>query len=324
MLPEALDTLNQTLKKGLVTSHQAELEIKNVIIPQLKKSLGIQDQAQIKSLINDQNYKIYTKFWEEEYLGRDLVAPGVSQGEFLKALSYIEPLSIMTSDRKEIQRKLDATLSGSRHKRYGGRINQLLGYLNRGFVLYLKKAEIPTVHYIDWTELQSIVSHIQNPDIQALAVVLFCTGARLGEAFTFKPRDLKADGSIFINQQMDRHLRIREIKNRKPHKTLLLPEGQEAFQKWAAITNKQDLRKRTQHPIIDAAKKTFNDKERQISPHDLRHSYAIHMLGLGVPIDRVAKLLGDSVKTTEDYYAGFVMSSNEIDFVKRIIEKSKA
>jgi integrase len=171
--------------------------------------------------------------------------------------------------------------------------------------------------------LQLILPHIQNENIRALAVVLFCTGCRLGEAFMFKARDLKANSSLFVNRQLDRKLAVREVKNRKPHQTILLDEGREAFLKWSSIVDKESYRKRVQHPIINAAKKAFKDKERQISPHDLRHSYAVHMLGLGVPLDRVAKLLGDSVKTTEDYYAGFVMSSNEIDFVREIIGKAK-
>jgi hypothetical protein len=43
------------------------------------------------------------------------------------------------------------------------------------------------------------------------------------------------------------------------------------------------------------------------------------MIDLGVSLDKVAKLIGDSIKTTEEYYTGFVVSDNEVDSLKKLI-----
>lgn len=318
---EALLSLNDNLKNGLIGLEQARLEIKNIILPSLKAHTGIVEKTNFNRLVGKQNLRAINKYWGDSYVGKDLVYPEKARAEIIKAISYIEPLSLITSSKKELQSKLDAVLKGSRHKRYGCRINQLLTFLGRGFILHLKRPEPASVHYLTWSELQTVLPHITNPVIQDIATVLFCTGVRLGEAFALNARDLKPDNSIYIYRQLDSELRTREIKNRKPHKTILLKEGREAFLRWVAVPDKESYRHRVQHPIILAARKAFKDKARQISPHDLRHSYVVHLLGLGVPLDKVAKLIGDTIKTTEQYYAGFVVSSNEIDFINQIIDK---
>ena len=38
-----------------------------------------------------------------------------------------------------------------------------------------------------------------------------------------------------------------------------------------------------------------------------------------VSLDKVAKLIGDSIKTTEKYHTGFIVSDNEVDIVKKVI-----
>ena len=88
---------------------------------------------------------------------------------------------------------------------------------------------------------------------------------------------------------------------------------------WAAIENKEEWRKCCQHPLINAARAVFKDPKKQISPHSLRHSYCIHLIDRGVSLDKVAKLIGDSIKTTEEYYTGFIVSDNEVDIVKKVI-----
>jgi len=46
-------------------------------------------------------------------------------------------------------------------------------------------------------------------------------------------------------------------------------------------------------------------KVKKLNYHILRHSFATHLAMKGVPLAEIAGLLGDSLKVTEDHYAGF-------------------
>jgi len=44
---------------------------------------------------------------------------------------------------------------------------------------------------------------------------------------------------------------------------------------------------------------------KKLTPHMLRHSFATHLSMKGVPLAEIAGLLGDSLKVTEEHYAGY-------------------
>lgn len=319
---ESLDTINLNFKTGLITSDEALFLIKTQIIPRLKKEAGFQDKILIESLISEKNWNVFKQFWNKEYEGKSLISHYTAKQEFYVALKALEPLSLISSSRKEIQKKLDYEFNEVRHKRYSSRINALLRFLGRDFIINPKRRSTQEVRYVTWSEFQTVLSKVKDENLKNLYIVLYCTGLRLGEAFTINQRDLKTNGTIYITKQLDRLYKPRETKNRKNHRTLILKEGIEAFDKWSGLENKEKYRNIASHPLINASRKCFKDKARQISPHDLRHSYVIHMLGLGVPLDRIAKFIGDTIQTTEKFYAGFVTSDNEIEFVKNIIKNN--
>jgi integrase len=58
--------------------------------------------------------------------------------------------------------------------------------------------------------------------------------------------------------------------------------------------------------------------------HDLRHSYAIHMLEkVEVSLTMVAKLLGDSIQVVEQYYAGFALGEEGLRSVDLLYKSSR-
>ncbi|MBL7542655.1 MAG: tyrosine-type recombinase/integrase [Bdellovibrionaceae bacterium] len=187
------------------------------------------------------------------------------------------------------------------------------------YSLYRKRRPHQIVKFVSFAELQKILERVEAPELKALYLTLFGTGMRLGEAFTINARSLKKNGTIYVDKQLTKNLKTRDIKNSKPHHTILLDICKKGFEDWAKVENKEEWRKCCQHPLINASRKSFTDPIKQISPHSLRHSYCIHLIDLGVSLDKVAKLIGDSIKTTEEYYTGFVVSDNEVDLVKKVI-----
>lgn len=316
---ERLNSINSNFLAGLLSEEQALIQVK-LLLENLRKEAGL---SQVKANIRDQilkaNYKTFEKLWEREYIGRDIVSPETAEREFLVAMKGIDPLPLASASKLDLQKKVDAIWDNRQHKRYVSRVNSLLKFLGRPFILHRKRRLHQEVKFVTFEELQKILNHVEAPELKALYLTLFGTGMRLGEAFMVDSRTLKRNGSLYVSQQMDKNLKIRGLKNSKPHHTVLLDICKQGFEDWANVENKEEWRKCCQHPLINAARKAFKDSKRQISPHSLRHSYCIHLLGKGVPLDRVAKLIGDSIKTTEEYYAGYDMTTDEVSVVKRII-----
>ena len=44
---------------------------------------------------------------------------------------------------------------------------------------------------------------------------------------------------------------------------------------------------------------------RKLTPHMLRHSFATHLAMKGVALAEIAGLLGDTLRVTEEHYAGY-------------------
>lgn len=316
---ERLDSINKQFLDEILTFEQAHIHVKK-LVETIKSEHGLSKQrANIRDQILRANRKVFEKFWEAHYLGRDIVSPQTAEQEFLVALKAIDPLPLASASRTDLQKKVDSAFTNVQHKRYTGRINALLKYLSRPFILHRKRRPTQAVIYVLFDELLKILENVEAPELKALYITLFGTGMRLGEAFMIGPRSLKPNGSIYVDKQLTKDLKITGLKNSKAHHTILLDFCKAGYEAWAAVEDKESWRKRCQHPLINAARKTFKDQARQISPHSLRHSFCIHLLGKGVPIDKVAKLIGDTVKTTEEFYAGFVMTNDEVDFVKKTI-----
>jgi len=83
------------------------------------------------------------------------------------------------------------------------------------------------------------------------------------------------------------------------------------LEQWLAVAVelKQAMRKPSRgSKVMRAACKAANVPE--ITFHDLRHCYAIHLLRLGRELTDVALALGDGMEVTQRYYTGFAMANS--------------
>jgi integrase len=319
-----LDAINKNFKDGVLDFNQANLQVLT-LVKKLKAELADADGVVLEKIISEDNKKVLNGLMKVNYSGKDIKRPALIDAEFAFALKGIEPLSIISSSQAKLQSAVSFLWNAKQSKRYVGRLNQLLKFAGRDFKLHFKKPIHNKVSYVSWDDFVKIRKNVKDSDLKNLYTFLFCTGVRLGEAFVIRSGDLKPNGTIYISHQMTEKRVVRVLKNGKPHHTYRLDFGKTEIEKWAALSieEKEKIRTRCQHAILYAARATFSDKEKHVSCHDLRHSYVIHMLGQGIPLDKCAKLIGDSIKTTEMYYAGFSMSSEEIDVVAKILKKNK-
>lgn len=179
-------------------------------------------------------------------------------------------------------------------------INRSLGCLKRGLRLAWEKGITAADHsaavrrlpehnardvYLDMTQVQQIAQHA-SAAVRAAIWIALLTGCRRGEVLAIAPADIGPD-SILIRAGNTKTLKTRTVP--------IVP----ALRPWLA-----------QIPLgvtYEGLKSGFRRAREkagmpEVHYHDLRHSCATILLGLGVPLDVVRDILGHStIKTTERY-----------------------
>ena len=178
----------------------------------------------------------------------------------------------------------------------------------------------PEFRYLSEREFDRLLRYVDDPVAAALFELLFSTGMRVGEAFAFPPNRITAQ-RVVIRRQMHRGGRIGPTKNRKERSTILMNRGSEAARSWLKQDHER-IRDRPFNRILKAAsERAFpGDPTKAVSVHDLRHSFAVHLVAeCDVSVDWVARLLGDSVTVAERYYLRFLASDEDLE---RILKKT--
>lgn len=322
---ESLKALNRNLLSGLIGLGDAEIQVRSIIKPRLEKQAGVSDKKDLEQTVSEHNLTVFKKFWEFINKERVLKNPVSSRNDLLSSLRAIEPLSLTTATRDDLRDALDL-LSDKKSRRYAIRINQMLDFLGREIKLPLKEVEQEAVHYLEWEEFQRVLPHLPYDESRILATVLFCTGVRLGEAFMLTERSKKPNNAIWVEKQLTHKFVVRGLKNGKPHFSVLLEQGLEAYDAWCRLPEhkRRPLRNTISHQLLNASRKVFSDEQRQISSHDLRHSYAIYLLGYRANVTEIASLLGDTEATIRRHYTGWVQNDRMIDNINALLNATKA
>ena len=148
-----------------------------------------------------------------------------------------------------------------------------------------------------------------DPDICIVIQKLFYTGMRTSEFMALqKPNFNKA--FLVIRTQKTRNKEVKNTKNSKNRAIPLIP---------AAIGLINDVLRINQEishtEICRRVKQAFKRAGYDISPHDLRHSYAMWLRTKNVSIETIAQLLGNRLEVCMRHYAGFSLKENEIENV---------
>jgi len=313
---ESLSSLNERYKSGELPLEEASLYVNRILLPALKKDFRIPEAQLVNVVICDGNLRIFNSFWAAHYRRKKIESPETARSHFNFALRMLEPLSLH-AHIDDIQRHWDDRLKGTRHKRYGARLNQLLKFIGRAERLSLDKRNPPETRWVTWDELQKINVRVADPVLRDLYSALWATGCRLGELFAIKKEEVRADFSFIVERQLAYNRKPKAYtKNRRKHKTIVLPQGHEAFARWLDVEDKLKYRKRASHPLIYASREVFpSDPAKWMSPHKLRHSFVHFLVEKGVSLHRIKDLIGDTLKTTEETYAGWVIADESLEEV---------
>ncbi|TGN00304.1 tyrosine-type recombinase/integrase [Leptospira dzoumogneensis] len=152
-------------------------------------------------------------------------------------------------------------------------------------------------------EVTRIIESNSNPKHRLLLKLCYGSGLRVGELVKLKGYDLDWDKkSIRIRQGKGKKDRFSLLPNscKKDLAILLERQGRSSWIFTGQIPGK-NLSVRTAEKIFTNAKEKAGIK-KDVSIHDLRHAFAIHLLESGTSIKMIQRLLGHvSVKTTEIY-----------------------
>jgi site-specific recombinase XerD len=111
--------------------------------------------------------------------------------------------------------------------------------------------------------------------------------------------------------------RVRRLpKNRKERKALIIPDYENAVREWIKIPLEARLSFRKRAISLLTRRASQKALQRDLTFHDLRHSYCIYLISKGASLSLVAQSIGDSIKVTERYYSGFSLTSESIELLK--------
>jgi site-specific recombinase XerD len=171
------------------------------------------------------------------------------------------------------------------------------------FISYPKQhSKLPTVLSLE--EVGALIQAIRHPRYQAIVMVMYGAGLRIGEVLALEVSDI--DGARGV-------VRVRHGKGDKAREAKLSPSLYTWLrQYWARerppLPYLFASRKTGKPPLMDTVRKAMAHAVKQawikkhVTPHVLRHSFATHLLEQGTDVRVVGALLGHaSLKSTARY-----------------------
>jgi integrase len=311
--------INSQFKTGILTQAEAKTLLNDLIQKQYKKA-GVKDMVLKNSKLSEINQKIFNQFWSKVYSVRFIADEKSPRYDILKAIRLIEPLALSTATEQEFQVALKKSCkTTNEHRRAVDRLNQLLKFLGRDFTLRKPPEGLVKVKYVTKEELEKILSMVDNPIERDFIVTLFGSGLRLSEALALSPENLT--GRVLnIHEQLVLSGERKLPKRNKTGTVAVFQFTLDAVRRWCEVPNKADYRFRIFNVLSEVCPKAFpNQRAKWVSPHDLRHSHAIHMLGEGATLTQVSLNLRNRMDVCQKYYTGFAHSEGTLDSLLKLI-----
>lgn len=168
--------------------------------------------------------------------------------------------------------------------------------------LYPKRRKNTLPKYISRPQVKKMIEGTNNIKHRCIIMLLYSSGLRVSELINLKTIDIDSD-SMLIN--------ISNSKGRKDRKVMLSEKVLAELRVYYRQFKPMDYLFEGQNKVYYSAKSIQNvvkeaalraNVNRRVTPHMLRHSFAIHLLENGTDIRYIQELLGhSSIQTTELY-----------------------
>jgi len=152
-------------------------------------------------------------------------------------------------------------------------------------------------------EVRHFLSCVANPKHRTILTICYAAGLRISEAVRLKPTEIDSQRMV---------IRVDQGKGQKDRYVMLSPRLLEILREWWRIEKPKtwlfpgDIPGRhiTRYAVERACREAHRASgiSKPISPHSMRHAFAVHLLEHGVDVRRIQLLLGHrSLATTARY-----------------------
>lgn len=322
-----VEAINLRLLAGSIDDSEVKTLLDDLIQRQYSK-YAVQARAVRDARLSEINNKAFNAYWNGHYAlktkTKDKASP---RHDIKKALSLIEPLSLYTAEKHELEQKvIDNASSMAKAARAISRLNEMLSWMGRtngkGGKLKLEAPNVPKrdIQYCTEIEFKQILVHVEDENLKLFASVLFGAGLRIGEALALDQDSLRR-GILNIKRQVDKAGDLVDPKKGSAGQVVVVPNYLPAVEQWIEVDNKEQYRYTLYDALYTAVRIAFpkGPNRRWVGPHDLRHAHAIHLLENGAAMTQVAQNLRNSLKVCQEYYAGFAHTDGTIELLKKTL-----
>jgi len=164
-----------------------------------------------------------------------------------------------------------------------------------------KEKKLPEI--LSKNEISKLLKAVKNLKHKAILYLVYSAGLRVGEVVKLKPTDIDSDRML---------IPIIQGKGKKDRYTILSETALSILRQYVKVYKPEHWLFPGQHPdkhlTERSVQKVFDNARidakirKNVSVHNLRHSFATHLLEGGVNLRYIQELLGhSSSKTTEIY-----------------------
>lgn len=330
----ALASLNEAFKRGDISQAAAKLQVQ-LVVEQLYRMDGVKfreagSHKDNQSLVDDYMARVINR-------RKTKAVSKKSALQFMqRTIAAIGEVSIRTASVDELQDALDRAYPNGdqRQRQIAVNLNSLLKFAGRSDVKVERNRIKPLkVRYIDFDQLEPILeclneakpTHYTVHAFQVMAKMAMFTGCRIGELMALEKRDLDvAARSLRVLTQIDTNEESDTPKWGKTRTVAVFDEAVKLYPEWVRVKGEipHEVRLRAARIFKDACKKAYpKNKDLWLKFHDLRHSFAIKNLEMGLSIEMIARQLGNSVAVCERYYVGFVHSNTTLEQTAKLLNR---
>ena len=225
----------------------------------------------------------------------------------LKEFRNFEPITFLS------WKKYLAHISRNKPRTQRNKIIVVRQYLNwcadNGFLSIKKRfwndAEPPRERnlpkVLELGEVKKIIRSCDNPYYKALFTLMVNTGMRISEVLALSLEDIAFNGTFA-------KIRIRGKGNKERVISIERSIVEEAIK--SGVFSRHVTPRAVQKALKKYAKRA--GIEKRVTPHMLRHTFAISLIERGIPVNKVQRLLGHSNLNTTGIYLQMAGDSIEI------------
>ncbi|HXJ95610.1 MAG TPA: tyrosine-type recombinase/integrase [Terriglobia bacterium] len=164
-----------------------------------------------------------------------------------------------------------------------------------------KPQKLPVV--LSPEEVRHFLSCVASPKHRTILTTCYAAGLRISEAVRLKPTEIDSQRMV---------IRVEQGKGQKDRYVMLSPRLLEILRNWWRLEKPKPWlfpsnipgRHITRFAVEDACQEArrVSGISKPVSPHSMRHAFAVHLLEHGIDVRRIQLLLGHrSLATTARY-----------------------